>query len=188
MLLIFVDQLNMGVKRVDPFGFGGEFRSPRGLPLRSSIPSVRMNSESDAPRTSMRDWVRTASVEIQARIRRGQVAEGEFVATASGHIERIRAVGALIPNPVAGVGAGQAAQRHHPRHETEIGVRFAGRNKQVHLIGLGEVVPRLGRGFADRWHRRVIQAGDDLADWNQPAAVADSWFSFSHVPQTRQGH
>ena len=32
----------------------------------------------------------------------------------------------------------------HPRHEAEIGVRFAGADKQVHLIGLGEVVERLG--------------------------------------------
>ena len=28
--------------------------------------------------------------------------------------------------PGAGVGAGQGAQHHEPRHETEIGVRFAG--------------------------------------------------------------
>ena len=35
---------------------------------------------------------------------------------------------------VAGVGAGQAAQRHQPRYETEIGVCFAGRDQRVHLI------------------------------------------------------
>ena len=49
--------------------------------------------------------------------------------------------------PVARVGAGQRAERHQPRHKAEIGVRFAGRNKLVHLIGLGEVVLRLGRGL-----------------------------------------
>ena len=43
-----------------------------------------------------------------------------------------------------GVGTGQAAQHHQPRHEAQIGVRFAGRNKLVHLVGLGEVVERLG--------------------------------------------
>ena len=32
--------------------------------------------------------------------------------------------------------------------------RFAGPNKQVHLIGLGEVVPRLGRGL-EGFHRPV---------------------------------
>ena len=48
---------------------------------------------------------------------------------------------------VAGVGAGQAAQCHHPRHEAEIGVRFAGRDELVYLVGLGEVVQRLGRGL-----------------------------------------
>ena len=31
--------------------------------------------------------------------------------------------------------------------KTEIGVRFAARNKQVHLIGLGEVVACLGRNW-----------------------------------------
>ena len=45
--------------------------------------------------------------------------------------------GAAFP----GLVAGQAAQRHQPHHEAKIGVRFAGRDKLVHLIGLGEVVP-----------------------------------------------
>ena len=45
---------------------------------------------------------------------------------------------------VPGVGAGQRAERQHSRHEAQIGVRFAGRDKLVHLIGLGEVVQRLG--------------------------------------------
>ena len=42
------------------------------------------------------------------------------------HDELIRAVLPDIPMPGAGVGAGQRAQRHHPRHESQIGVRFAG--------------------------------------------------------------
>ena len=60
-----------------------------------------------------------------------------------------KAKGPLTPDilkPVAGVGAGQAAQRHHPRHEPQIGIRLTGLDKLVHLVGLGEVVPRLGRG------------------------------------------
>ena len=36
--------------------------------------------------------------------------------------------------------------------EAQIGVRFAGRDKLIHLIGLGEVVARLGRSVADRLH------------------------------------
>ena len=44
----------------------------------------------------------------------------------------------------------QGAERHCARHETEIGVRFAGADKLVHLIEAGEVVQRLGRGFAER--------------------------------------
>ena len=76
---------------------------------------------------------------------------------------------------VAGVGAGQAAQRHQPRHETEIGGRFAGRDKLVHLVGLGEVVERLGRGVADRLHR-AVQIGDDFTDRNQPRRVDAACF------------
>ena len=43
---------------------------------------------------------------------------------------------------VAGIGAGQAAQRHQPVHECELRVRFTGPNKLVDLIEAGEVVPR----------------------------------------------
>ena len=72
--------------------------------------------------------------------------------------------------PVAGVGAGQGAQRHHPGHETQVGVRFAGPDKLVHLIEAGEVVQRLGRGFADRLHRPA-QIGEDITDRNQFTAL-----------------
>ena len=40
--------------------------------------------------------------------------------------------------PVAGVGAGQGAQRHRAAHEAKIGVRFAGLRQLVHLIEAGE--------------------------------------------------
>ena len=84
---------------------------------------------------------------------------------------------ALVLKAVAGVGAGQAAQRHQPRHEAESGVRFAGRDKLVHLVGLGEVVERLGRGVADRLDRPV-QVGDDLTDRNQlPALTLHGFYS-----------
>ena len=36
----------------------------------------------------------------------------------------------------------QLATRHRAAHETEIGGRLAGRDKLVHLIGLGEAPPR----------------------------------------------
>ena len=61
--------------------------------------------------------------------------------------------------------------------------RFAGRDKLVHLVGLGEVVARLGRGVADRLDRPV-QIGDDFTDRNQLAALTLHGL-FSHVPQTR---
>ena len=56
---------------------------------------------------------------------------------------------------VAGVGAGQGAQRHRPRHEAQVRVRFAGQDKLVHLIGHGEAVPRRWLGFAERLNRAV---------------------------------
>ena len=59
--------------------------------------------------------------------------------------------------------------------------------KLVHLISLGEVVQRLGRGFADRFHR-ATHTGEGITDGNQLAALTLHGFSFSHVPQTRQGH
>ena len=83
--------------------------------------------------------------------------------------------------PVAGVGAGQAAQHHHPRHEAEIRVRFAGRNKLIHLIEAGEVVNRLGRGVAELFHRPV-QIRDGFLDGNQAVPFARHAF-FSHVPR-----
>ena len=129
-----------------------------------------MNLESERPRTSSRHWVRTASVQDPREDQAGQVAEGELAASRSSHVERVRAVDALVLKPVAGVGARQRAQRHHPRHEAPVGVRFAGRDKLVHLIGLSEVVHRLGRGVADRL-QRAIQIGQGFTDGNQLAAL-----------------
>ena len=91
---------------------------------------------------------------------------------------------ALVFFAVARVGAGQRAQRQQPRHETAIRVRFAGRHQLVHLIGNGEVVPRLGGCFAERRHQYVIQAGDNFTDRNQLAALTLHGL-FSHAPQTR---
>ena len=78
----------------------------------------------------------------------------------------MRAVDALVKESGAGVGARQAAQRHHPRHETQIGIRFAGPDKLIHLVEAGVMVQRLGRGFADRFHR-PIEAAEDFPDGNQ---------------------
>ena len=43
------------------------------------------------------------------------------------HDQGVESVAPDILAPVAGVGARQGAERHHPRHEAEIGVRFTGR-------------------------------------------------------------
>ena len=83
--------------------------------------------------------------------------------------------------PVAGVGAGQAAQRHQPRHETHVGVLFAGLDQLVHLIQAREVVPRLGRGFVER-PDRPAQIGQGFTDGNQLAAFTLHAL-FCHAPQ-----
>ena len=103
------------------------------------------------------------------------------------HDERERPVDALILRPVAGVGARQGAERHCARHETEIGVRFAGADKLVHLSGKGEAsLCRLGWGFAERLDR-AGQIGDDFSNRNQLAALTLHAL-FSHARQTRQGN
>ena len=52
-------------------------------------------------------------------------------------------------------------------------------NKLIHLIGLGEVVARLGRSVAECLHRPV-----QAADGNQLAAFTLHGL-FSHAPQTQ---
>ena len=81
---------------------------------------------------------------------------------------------------------GQAAQRQQPRHEAQIGVRFTGPDKLVHLIGLSEVMPSLGRGLEVFLHR-PIQAAEDFTDGNQPVSLTRHGLSFSHAPQTKAG-
>ena len=58
---------------------------------------------------------------------------------------------------------------------------LAGPDKLVHLVGLGEVVARLGRGFADRLDR-AAQAADDFTYGNQIAALTLHGL-FSHLPR-----
>ena len=73
-------------------------------------------------------------------------------------------------------------------HEAKIGFRFAGSHKLVHLVGLGEVVQRLGRGFADRLDR-AVQIGQGFPNGNQPVSFARhglSRFALSAEPGLRQ--
>ena len=74
-----------------------------------------------------------------------------------------------------------------PRLKAEIGVGLADRHQPVHLIGKGEVVPCLGRGFADRPYR-PIQAGENFGGGNQPVSFTLHGFIFSHARQTEGGH
>ena len=72
-------------------------------------------------------------------------------------------------------------ERHHTRHEAPIGVRFAGCDKLVHLIGAGEVVPRLGRGFAERLYR-AAQAGEGYHRWEPNRLVYAAWLNSQFAP------
>ena len=99
-----------------------------------------------------------------------------------------RAVDALVLVLLSGVGAGQATQRHQPHHEAKIGVRFAGLDQLVHLIGLGEVMPRLGRGFVEFLYGST-RAGEGFPNGNQPVSFARhglSRFALSAEPGLRQ--
>ena len=84
----------------------------------------------------------------------------------------------------SGVGARQRAQRHRSRHEAPIGVRFAGPDKQVHLIEAGEMALRRRRGY-ERLDG-TGQIGQGFGNGNQPLFALHGLFS--HVPQTRQEH
>ena len=119
--------------------------------------------------------------EDQAR----QVAEGELMESCRTHHQGVRAVATDIPMLVAGVGARQGAERHHSRHEPQIGVRFAGRDKLVYLIGNGEASPRRWWGFADRLDRSV-QIGQGFTDGDQ-AVLLTLHALYSPMP-VRQTH
>ena len=100
----------------------------------------------------------------------GNVAERELVKPAGAHDQGVGAVAANVLFPVAGVGAGQAAQRHQPSHEAQIRVRFAGPCELVYLIEAGEMLLCRLRHSAERLGR-AGQIGDDFTDRNQLAAL-----------------
>ena len=62
------------------------------------------------------------------------------------HYQRVRAIVPDVLLAVAGVCPGQGAKHQPPHHETNVGSGFAGCDELVHLVGLGEVMVRLGRG------------------------------------------
>ena len=139
-----------------------------------------MNSYSDRPRTSSRRCVRTASVQTHARSRTRQRAEGQLVSAAGRHVERIWAIAPDVLQPLLWVGARQAAQREQPRHEPEIGLRFAGLDELIDLVQCGEVVSCLERG---RPGGQAVTTGPldrpgDVAEGNK--SVSFLLFVFTH--------
>ena len=103
-----------------------------------------MNSESEVPQEQLAALGAHRFGRHPGQQQAGEIAEGQPGFTHGGHDQGVGAVDPLVLQPAAGVGAGQGAERHQPRHEAEIGVRFAGPDQLVHLIEAGEVAPRLG--------------------------------------------
>ena len=87
------------------------------VPLLLSSPTSRMNAESDAPKTSSRLCVRTASEQTQAYNKRGMLPYGSFALPVCGHVERVRSVAPDVLKPLLRIGTRQTAQREQPRHE-----------------------------------------------------------------------
>ena len=111
----------------------------------------------------------------QQQTRQGAV--GQFVAATSHHVERVWPVDALELVPIFWVGARQRAEREQPRHEAQIGVRFARGDELRHLVELREV-SRLAAAITAGWHRDVGQVDGNIADRNKPTAVL--LFVFAH--------
>ena len=115
-LFIFVGQLDMRVEEPPHLVTHSRVRSPRLPPPIGAMFSLRMNPESEVPRNSSRDWVRTASVHTQASKRRGEIAEGQPGLTHSRHNQGVGAIDTFVLTlAVAGVGTGQGTQRQQPR-------------------------------------------------------------------------
>ena len=81
----------------------------------------------------------------------GQVAIGELITEARNHSQREGAIRPFVLKLVAGVAPGQRAQRHRAAHEAQIGVRFAGPDQLVYLIGNGEAPPPAGGVSRSAW-------------------------------------
>ena len=145
-----------------------------------------MNSESDFPRTSTRLRVPHRFGRDPGQQQARQVAVGELVAAARDHVEREWPVDALVLFAVAGVASRQGAERQHPRHEAEVGVRFAGPDQQVYLIGNGEAPLCRGRGVADRLHG-AAHTGEGITDRNQLAALSLHGFILPCVSDSPTG-
>ena len=146
-------------------------RTPVVPPLSLlKTPNVRMNPESERPRINSRLRVRNDFGTHPGQQEAREVSEGELGVDPGAHPQRIGPVTTDVLFPVAGIGAGQGAERHRSRHEAEIRVRFTGPNKLVHLIGLGEMVCRLARGVAERLHR-LAAPSEGFPNRNQPVSL-----------------
>ena len=128
-----------------------------------------MNSESEAPQEQLAALGADRLGGDPGQQQAGEIAEGQPGFPHGSHDQGVGAVDPLVLQPAAEVGAGQGAERHQPRHEAKIGVRFAGPDQLVHLIEAGEVAPRLGRGLAERSHEplpgREVSPGRGQTGW-----------------------
>ena len=75
----------------------------------------------------------------------------------------------MYRNLRAGVTAQQTAQCEQPRHEVEIGLRFAGLDELIDLLQCGEVVPGLGRDGGQAATARQVDRRGHIAEGHEPA-------------------
>ena len=125
-----------------------------------------MNSASERPRTSSRLWVRTTSVEAQASKSRGELPKGNLLLPPAVMTKVYGPFCRICRIRLPGLVRGNEHNIIIRAMKTYLGFRFAGRDKLVHLIGLGEVVARLGRSVADRLHG-AVQIREGFPDGNQ---------------------
>ena len=133
------------------------------------MPSLCMNSYSDRPRTSWRRCVRTASEHTHASSSRGRIPVGQSRRLSAGtHNQGVWPVAPDVLFPVPWIGARQTAQREQPRHEAEIGLRFARLDELINLAQRGGMVPSLCRHYPPARDDARQRAGH-VADGHKPA-------------------
>ena len=112
-LLILVVQLET-VQSKEPLHLIAESGLlPAGPPLSLLIPRVRMNFESDGPRINAPALgPHGFGAHPGQQLGAGGCRRGACCRSPRSHHQRVGAVAADIPIPLAGVGAGQTAQRH----------------------------------------------------------------------------
>ena len=96
---------------------------------------------------------------------------GSFALPVAVMWSEIRSVAPDVLKPLLWIGTRQAAQCQQPRHEADIGFRFARLDELIDLVETGEVVPRLGCGWRQGAAVGQLDRPGDIADRHESATV-----------------